>query len=804
MYEVTVAIPVYNTEDYLAKTIESCLKQTFSNIEIIIINDGSTDNSLNIANSYKESYGNIKVITTENRGLSEARNRGLFEAQGKYIYFLDSDDTIKSNTIKECYDLSEKNDLEILFFDSDVIGEKAYRNFSEYKKDAYRKELAISQGVIYSGKRFLEEYSQNDLIPLQVWLAFIKKDFLVNNQIKFLPNAIYEDVAFNYHILSLAKRIMYIAKAFHVRLYRAESIMTTPLTIRKVFSVYEIILEMARVNQTCNLEDDIYLDYLLKRARNLSHLVLRYINKKERQELAKYKDELIKLQNRCINEFISYLKNDGTSINNIRLVLDFIEVTSISLERFDERILNIIKNIGFIKDEKTYKKLKGLPLSGKGTIGVYGSGNHAKAILEKYEEMVGRINSNIVFIDTYKESYNERFLGSDIININDIAKVNIKEIIIISYFYEKEIYENLIKKYKDKFIIHRLYNESKLPLDTNYIGKTYNKWERYIKSKVEPKKIILINTPEHTNIGDHLIAEAAKSYLAKYLPNYETLEVTNVRYRENRTEIIENINMNDIILITGGGFFGSLWPYSGENIYSIIQNLPNNKIIILPQSMFFEENKKGFEQKRLTFNLLEKHRDLTICFREKVSIERFKDYFGEIIIPHLMPDMALLENYSEVQCKREGIMLCLRTDRESCLDNKNRKDIEEFFNNSGYSIIHSSMHWKDNISISDRKAVISGKIREIKKAKLVITDTLHCLISCAISGIPCIAINNVTYKVKGVYDAWLKDIRYIKYVDNLDEIFNIDLDSWDELNKRNYYEASYEEYKIELKGLILD
>lgn len=114
-YIISVIIPIYNTEKYLSRCIESVLAQTFNKIEIVLIDDGSIDNSYNIAKQYSEKYENIKAISQENRGTSEARKAGINNSSGKYIMFLDSDDMIPPNSISDLYNKCILFDLDIAF-----------------------------------------------------------------------------------------------------------------------------------------------------------------------------------------------------------------------------------------------------------------------------------------------------------------------------------------------------------------------------------------------------------------------------------------------------------------------------------------------------------------------------------------------------------------------------------------------------------------------------------------------------------------------------------------------------------------
>ena len=109
MTKVSVIVPVYNVEDYLCECLDSLITQTLSDIEIICINDGSTDNSLEILTNYSKRDSRIKIITQENKGLSSARNRGFEFINGKYTYFIDSDDILKSDALEKLYNLAEAN-----------------------------------------------------------------------------------------------------------------------------------------------------------------------------------------------------------------------------------------------------------------------------------------------------------------------------------------------------------------------------------------------------------------------------------------------------------------------------------------------------------------------------------------------------------------------------------------------------------------------------------------------------------------------------------------------------------------------
>ena len=172
MCKVTIVIPVYNTGLYLKRAIESCLIQTLRDIEIIIVNDGSTDNSLEIAKEYESYDDRVKVVSTENRGLSEARNTGLELAKGKYVYFLDSDDWIEAEAIEQCYNHAAKNNLDLVLFDSKVSVEELREFSKEINLDAYKRDHIIDNPyTVMSGRQFVELYAdkRGTLMPAAVF-----------------------------------------------------------------------------------------------------------------------------------------------------------------------------------------------------------------------------------------------------------------------------------------------------------------------------------------------------------------------------------------------------------------------------------------------------------------------------------------------------------------------------------------------------------------------------------------------------------------------------------------------------------
>lgn len=191
--DISIIIPVYNVEKYLSECLDSILVTNCFTGEVICINDGSTDNSNNILEQYAQRYPNIKHLSQQNQGIGATRNNGLDIATGKYIFFIDSDDTIAPHAIETL--CKSVDDEDIVYFDVQ------HRNEDNTKVLYNRKTTPVSR---VAGVEYFEKY-YNDVIT--VWSGIYKRDFLVIHNLTFLPGAYYEDVLFNMQAFCYAQNI---------------------------------------------------------------------------------------------------------------------------------------------------------------------------------------------------------------------------------------------------------------------------------------------------------------------------------------------------------------------------------------------------------------------------------------------------------------------------------------------------------------------------------------------------------------------------------------------------------------------
>ena len=204
--KLSIIIPVYNVEKYISECLNSLLDQGLHNslYEIIIVNDGSTDNSLNIVQSFANSHDHIIIIDKENGGAGSARNLGMDCAKGKYIYFIDPDDFLISNCLTELVEICEHHDLDILTFMS-----KSYSTSSLQDKSLLeRKDFSGSFGdTMFSPIVNGIEYIANVNYRNEVWWFLINREFLKNSGMRFVEGRYLEDAAFSIELILKAKKI---------------------------------------------------------------------------------------------------------------------------------------------------------------------------------------------------------------------------------------------------------------------------------------------------------------------------------------------------------------------------------------------------------------------------------------------------------------------------------------------------------------------------------------------------------------------------------------------------------------------
>lgn len=250
MCKVSIIVPVYNSEKYLTRCLDSLISQTISDMEIIVINDGSTDNSNLILSRYAKNYSNlIRVFYQKNMGQAVARNYGISKASGEYIAFVDSDDYVENTTYQTAYDYAIKSNLDIVCF-----------NFFEVRNNVK------THSHYYGGPKINDNVRKYILYETSPCNKIIKSNLLKENNIKFFENHIYEDFAVIPTLAKYTHKIGYINKYLYNYVIRENSTMRAKVFSPKLYDIYDVMdflyNNFSNTPYTCELEF-LYIEHLL-------------------------------------------------------------------------------------------------------------------------------------------------------------------------------------------------------------------------------------------------------------------------------------------------------------------------------------------------------------------------------------------------------------------------------------------------------------------------------------------------------------------------------------------------------------
>lgn len=283
--------------------------------------------------------------------------------------------------------------------------------------------------------------------------------------------------------------------------------------------------------------------------------------------------------------------------------------------------------------------------------------------------------------------------------------------------------------------------------------------------QVNPRTVLLLMTPEHGNLGDHAIAMAIFKFLNDI--GISWIEVTDRQLQVMQRENLLGAMNGFPILICGGGNMGTLWMNVENLMREVVHCNPKSSITILPNTAYYEESDWGKLELEKAKQIYNHHRKLRIYARERSSLEFMNRVFQDI---ELAPDMVLSMPQQGTEQVRQGCLLCLRADKEKTRTPEQeqliRQQAQQLF---GENVTDTDMVIPGSISTQQRESALQEKFREFSGAELVITDRLHGMIFCAITGTPCIVINSKSPKVRGCYE-WIKHLEYIRFADDLSTI----------------------------------
>lgn len=292
--KVSVIVPVYNVEKYLAECLESILSQDLKGIEVICVNDGSTDNSINILNDYARKDNRMVIVSQKNSGLAEARNQGLKVANGEYVCFVDSDDKLAENALTTLYNTAIEKAAQMVTFEVSLQYDFDVKDSKKGIDRYYTKSKDYTGN--YTGKELFVQMMRNADYCDSAWLIFAKRNWLIDNEIDFYPHIYFEDVLFSLKCYMKADFCYHLSENLYIYRIRENSIMQSKASIDKVYSCIVNLEKLFEVLITEQNVEEEFKEMLVKYMRlvvmNL-HIIEAKRQEKDNFERFNYIDKFI-------------------------------------------------------------------------------------------------------------------------------------------------------------------------------------------------------------------------------------------------------------------------------------------------------------------------------------------------------------------------------------------------------------------------------------------------------------------------------------------------------------------------------
>lgn len=314
----------------------------------------------------------------------------------------------------------------------------------------------------------------------------------------------------------------------------------------------------------------------------------------------------------------------------------------------------------------------------------------------------------------------------------------------------------MIKKIKKLFP-----DKIKLKLKLLFVSSNNSYWINKIdKSR---KNIFVFLGGFYQNLGDMAITYAQINFLKKYYVDANVVAIPSTNTYNAVKTLKKHISAHDLITIIGGGNMSDMYQSLEDARLHVVKSFPKNRIISFPQSVDFKNEKSKIN----SLKVYKKHNNFTLFVREPNSLDRVKKYFPMVEIKHC-PDIVLSLNKVEPICERTDVVCCLRADKEQNLSNSERQTIIDNIKNE-----FPNAQFTDTVDVAledctpERyEQTLENFWNKLRKSRVVITDRLHCMIFCAVTGTPCVVFDNSNRKISGVYNQWMSDISYIKLFSN--------------------------------------
>lgn len=769
--KVTVLMPVYNGQNYLFESIKSIQNQTFTNWELLIINDASTDNTVNIVKEYQKKDDRIRLITNEtNLKIAKTLNKGICEARGLYIARMDDDDISLPTRLEKEVEILDKNPSTVLVgswqkhFGTNNWVHRPPKSAKQIKATLlfeccvchstvmFKKDIFIKNKFFYNSSFLSEDY--------ELWTRVSEKYDLYT-----IPEILGE-YRLNGENITSGKEVKFDVEA--------RNIVADTLKTKLHLNVGEkdMVLLAKWTNPFQN--DLTNKKELLERERKLLEQIYS-ANKKWKYYDEKALQEVLETRWKWAN---------GDVIEDQEVVDENLNVKKISLlkrgvkkivrplyrpfqQRFEKRLIDIQQSVWDLD----------------GHVGDYSDKNLnvSREILQGEEQFLNKIDKQL---NLFKSLENEiGALNGSVSNTEKQLDIKGKEIIA---YVDDRIWKaeleicNSLKKYTDE------------------MGKA-------MSLSKERSKIVLLGTPYHSNLGDYAQTYCIEQMVKNQYPEYDfiSFEVnsqSDFDYSNLFLVIRDKLMQKDIVLIQSGMHLTDVYKNEQNLLRQALIVFRRNKVVILPQTMFYlsDENKKNF------LSYMGKFDNVMFYAREQHTFGEAKKYFKTDRIA-MCPDVvhSLIGRFRQYNFERDGILVCKRKDDNDILISAD--ELKEKLDD-----LQMKIEWMDtDLEVlpaelkMDTEGILSNIISEISKYKLVITDRLHGTIFSLIANTPVLLIGLRSDKVQANYE-WYKEVPDIsQYIDKINDISEL-YEKIDEMLKKKYdYRMPDYFYRKYFDGFIL-
>lgn len=322
MIRLSIIIPVYNVQNYLIECVNSIIIQKVKDVEIILIDDGSTDESGKICDEMSRKHKNITVLHQKNGGLSSARNAGIRIAKGEYLMFVDSDDFI---SCKE-----DLNDL-ILNLKYDIVQYKMIYYYDKINKYVYLKDMNINNDIEYQDK--LKRKVELGTLSVSACDKIVRRSLVIDNNLYFKDGLLSEDIDWSLGLYLKAKSLKEINKNLYVYRQQRKGSITSKLKENNIVSLYNIITKWYNYEYENDKQRVIYMNYLAYQYAILICGINKFnCSKKLKKEIFAMKSIL-----------------DYNSNYKVKIVKKVLDIMGINLGRYIMKLYLVLKNKGIVK-----------------------------------------------------------------------------------------------------------------------------------------------------------------------------------------------------------------------------------------------------------------------------------------------------------------------------------------------------------------------------------------------------------------------------------------------------------------------